>query len=131
MTGADSQSTATSHSSGQQMTILKQTVMVTRRNFVTHFDEFDEHHTHDITIEEYLEYIEGLRLTHMPHKGSHWDKVLKWAEFFGLQISGYAKTVESILSEAEHAAKLIWTACRALLQVWLLRLGCELSLTLY
>ena len=54
----------------------------------------------------------------MPHRGSHWDKVLKWAEFFSLQVSGYANAVDSFIAESKVAAKLIWTACRALLQVW-------------
>lgn len=68
-------------------------------------------------MEDFLEFIERERLTHMPHRGSHWDKVLKWAEFFSLQVSGYANTVDSFIADSKLAARLIWTACRALLQV--------------
>lgn len=115
--GTDSNSTVPSNSSEQQITILKETVTVTSEKFIMDFDEVDEHYIHGMTIEQFFEYIERQRLTHMPHRGSHWDRVLKWAEFFGLQISGYANTVEPFVAESKLAAKLIWTACRALLEV--------------
>ncbi|KAI4287738.1 MAG: hypothetical protein L6R35_003004 [Caloplaca aegaea] len=113
----DSNSTVPSNSSEQQITILKETVTVTSEKFIMDFDEVDEHYIHGMTIEQFFEYIERQRLTHMPHRGSHWDRVLKWAEFFGLQISGYANTVEPFVAESKLAAKLIWTACRALLEL--------------
>lgn len=116
--GADSHSTAASHIGEQQITILEETVIWTCQKFIAEFDEVDERHIHSMNVEEYFEYIERQRLTHMPHRGSHWDKVLKWAEFFGLQISGYANTVEPFTAESKFAARLIWTACRALLEVW-------------
>ena len=53
----------------------------------------------------------------MPHRGSQWDKVLKWAEFFALQISGYASAIESFVPDIQKAAKLIWAASRTLLEV--------------
>lgn len=115
--GSDSHSTEISHLSEQQITILKETVTVTRQRFIADFDEVDEHGIHSMTIEEYFDYIERQRLTHMPHRGSHWDKVLKWAEFFGLQVSSYADIVKPFLAESTVAARLIWTACRALLDV--------------
>ncbi|KAL8729508.1 MAG: hypothetical protein Q9166_004680 [cf. Caloplaca sp. 2 TL-2023] len=113
----NSQSTTVSHSSEQQITILKETVTVTCQKFIADFNEVDEHYIYSMTVEEYFEYIERQRLTHMPHRGSHWDKVLKWAEFFGLQVSGYANTVEPFIAESKFAARLIWTACRALLEL--------------
>lgn len=70
-----------------------------------------------MTIEGFLEYIERQRLTYMPHRGSRWDKVLKWAEFFALQISSYAMAVESFVPDSKVAAKLIWSASRTLLEV--------------
>ncbi|KAL8686524.1 MAG: hypothetical protein Q9224_005422, partial [Gallowayella concinna] len=115
--GDTNQSSAGSHSSEQQITILKETVIVTCQKFITHFDGCQKHHIYDLTIEEYLDFIERQRLTYMPHRGSHWDKVLKWAEFFGLQISSFATAMEKLVIESKSAAKLIWTACRALLQL--------------
>lgn len=109
-----------SYSRDQQVTILQETVVVTRKKFIADFDEVDESIIGDMTIETFLNYIERQRLTHMPHRGSHWDKVLKWAEFFALQVSGYATAVEAFVPDSRNAANLIWTASRALLQVGIL-----------
>lgn len=70
-----------------------------------------------MTIEGFLDYIERERLTHMPHKGSKWDKVLKWAEFFAIQTRGYELAVGSFVPDSGVAAKLIWVAMRVLLGV--------------
>ncbi len=77
----------------------------------------DESFIHNMGIERFLDHVERQRLTYMPHRGSRWDKVLKWTEYFALQISGYAKAVESFVPDSDIAAKLIWIACRALLEV--------------
>ena len=42
------------------------------------------------------------------------------AEFFALQISGYSKAVEGFVRDSDQAAKLIWAAACALLEVGLL-----------
>ena len=109
--------THVSFSKDQQITVLQETVVSTRGKFSAQFDHVDEHYINNMTIDGFLEYIERQRLTHMPHRGSRWDKVLKWAEFFGLQISGYAKAVEAFVPDSKLAAKLIWAACRTLLEV--------------
>ncbi|KAL8948011.1 MAG: hypothetical protein Q9222_005762 [Ikaeria aurantiellina] len=101
----------------QTTTVLKETVTMACAKFIADFDDVDEHYIQSLTIEEILEYIEHQRLTHMPHRGSHWDKVLKWAEFFALQVSGYASAVELFVEDSKTAAKLIWTACYTLLQL--------------
>ncbi|KAL9615079.1 MAG: hypothetical protein Q9167_000502 [Letrouitia subvulpina] len=115
--GSGIHTTSTSYSQDQQVTVLQETVVVIRKKFITDFDEIDETLISKMTIETFLNYIERQRLTHMPHRGSHWDKVLKWAEFFALQVSGYAAAVEAFVPDSRNAASLIWTASRALLQV--------------
>ena len=97
--------------------MLKDTVVTTRRKFITEFGHVDEHYIDITTIEEFVEYVERQRLTHMPHRGSMWDKVLKWAEFFALQISGYENSVSAFVEDSKKAAKLIWAASRILLEV--------------
>ena len=106
-----------SFSKDKQVTVLRETVTLTSGRFVADFEQVDEHYIQIMTIDGFLEYIERQRLTHMPHRGSRWDKVLKWAEFFGLQVSGYASAIESFVPESHTAAKLIWIACRTLLEV--------------
>ena len=115
--GSEAHTDTMSFSSDQQITVLQETVVTTRQKFIADFDDVDESYIGSMTIEVFLNYIERQRLTHMPHRGSHWDKVLKWAEFFALQISGYATAVEGFISDSKPAARLIWTACRTLLQV--------------
>lgn len=106
-----------SFSGEQQVDGFHETITITRRKFLTDFENVDESFIDDLTIESLLEYIERQRLTFMPPRGSHWDKVLKWAEFFALQISGYATVVEPFMPESKAAAQLIWTASRSLVHV--------------
>ena len=62
----------------QQVTLLQETVVVTRRKFLAEFNHVDDADIQSLTIEGFLQFIERQRLTHMPHRGSRWDKVLKW-----------------------------------------------------
>ena len=106
-----------SFSDEQQVTVLHDTIVITRQKFVADFDDVDEALISDSTIEGFLEYIDRQRLTFMPTRGSSWDRVLKWAEFFALQISGYANVVDSFVPDSKLAAQLIWTASRTLIHV--------------
>lgn len=89
LAGLEAETTTVSFSQKQQVTVLHDSVVVTRRKFLADFEDIDESSIYNTTIDSFLEYIERQRLTHMPHRGSHWDKVLKWAEYFALQISAY------------------------------------------
>lgn len=106
-----------SFSSDRQLTVLKETIVTTCSRLIAEFDDVDESFIYGMSIDGFLDYIERQRLTYMPHRGSRWDKVLNWAEYFALQISGYARAVESFVPDSNMAGKLIWTACRALLEV--------------
>jgi hypothetical protein len=101
----------------QQITVLIETIITTRGRLVADIDHVQEHTIDNATIEGFLDYIERERLTHMPHRGSTWDRVLKWAEFFALQVSAFENVVKSFVPESENAAKLIWIASRALLEL--------------
>lgn len=101
----------------QQTTDLHESITITRRKFLAEMEDVQESDIHEITIDGFLEFIERQRLTYMPHRGSHWDKVLKWAEFFALQISGYATALQSFVPDSKTAAQLIWTASLSLLRV--------------
>ena len=103
--------------SDQQVTVLRQTVLSTRARLIGDLSQVDDHYIDSITIESFLEYIEDERLCNMPQHGSSWDKVLKWAEFFALQVSGYENTVRTFVPDSSVAAKLIWATCRVLIEV--------------
>ena len=123
-TGSETHTTTMSNSEthvsftkDQQVEVLRETVISTCTKFIAEFDHFDEDYINTTSIDGFLEFIERQRLTYMPHRGSRWDKVLKWAEFFGLQVSGYAKALESFVPDCQTAAKLIWAASQTLLEV--------------
>ena len=101
----------------QQITILRETVIATRAKFITEFAYVNDHYIDSMTIGGFIDYVERQRLTYMPHRGSRWDKVLKWAEFFALQISSYASAVGSFVPDSLDAAKLVLAASRVLLEV--------------
>jgi hypothetical protein len=103
--------------SDQQVTILRQTVRATRSRLISETSHVNDHYIDSMTVESFLEYIEDERLTHMPRQGSHWDNVLKWAEFFALQVSRYEIAVHSFVSDSKNAAKMIWAASRVIIEV--------------
>lgn len=70
-----------------------------------------------MTMQGFLEYIERDRLTHMPQRGSRWDKVLKCAEGFALQISSYENAVHSFVTDSKAAANMIRAAACVLIEV--------------
>ena len=117
MVGSETFESKASLSTERQATVLRESVVSIRRRFVADLDNAHEHGIESMTLDNVLGYIERQRLTHMPHRGSHWDKVLKWAEFFALQVSGYAATVERFVPESKAAARLIWVATQSLLDV--------------
>lgn len=106
-----------SFSSEQQVTILEETIKTTRSKLTYHLKHFDDVYVSAMTLDGFLDYIERQRLSTMPRRGSRWDKVLKWAEFFGLQISGYAIALDSFVPQSKIAAQLIWASCRTLIEV--------------
>lgn len=68
------------------------------------------------SVEAFFDAIARIRLHQMPHDGSRWDKVLKWAEFFAAQVQSYSDEVSKFADYAEQAASLIWAASLSLIQ---------------
>ncbi len=102
--------------STQQVTVLRQTVLITRSKLLE-LSHVDDQYIDLMRIESFVDYIECERLTYMPDQGSRWDRVLKWAEYFAGQISGYEIAISPFVPDSKIAAKLIWAACRALIEV--------------
>lgn len=68
-------------------------------------------------LESYLRYIADERLIHMPRKGSDWDRVLRTAQFFGLQIWRFGEKVGKFAPESREAAGSALASCTLLLEV--------------
>ncbi|KAF9635045.1 Tetratricopeptide-like helical protein [Lasiodiplodia theobromae] len=70
-----------------------------------------------ITIESFLSYIGAERLRRMPAKGSRWDKILKWAEYFATSLSLFEEAVETFVASSQEAVELIFACLQILLQL--------------
>lgn len=69
------------------------------------------------TFDSLLDFIATERLRSMPHKGSKWDEVLKWAESFARSVDVYSHSISSFIVYSWESARLVWGSCRFLLQV--------------
>ncbi|PQE21552.1 nacht domain protein [Rutstroemia sp. NJR-2017a WRK4] len=63
------------------------------------------------TVERFFDIVATIRLLQIPHRGSRWDKVLKWAEFFAGQVSAFAEEIATFTTPHEQkAATIIWAS---------------------
>ena len=69
------------------------------------------------SIRSFFDFVANYRLRRMPHKGSRWDKILRWAEYFAAQVSLYHESVRGFVTNSEETAQLLWASCRILLEV--------------
>ncbi|KAG8528606.1 uncharacterized protein KY384_006293 [Bacidia gigantensis] len=92
----------TSYSEDQQILIVKQTMLTVQRKTMVDL-EIQHSYFENTTIEEFLEFITHERLTRLPHRGSLWDRILRSAEYFGLQISAYGNAVGAFVPESHFA----------------------------
>jgi hypothetical protein len=89
----------------------------TVKRLIVRFDGYDEDFVNETDIRSYLEYISEERLIHMPQRGSDWDRVLSTAQFFGLQITGFASKIETFATGAHASASAALASCQVLLEV--------------
>jgi hypothetical protein len=84
---------------------------------LSEFDTIDASLLGNMNIAKFSDYIARERLSSMPHRGSLWDRVLRWAEFYALQIDDYAKKIESFVPESQYAARQIYTLLRSIVEL--------------
>lgn len=88
-----------------------------QKKLVREVEEVTHNHFQTINLNGYLEYISDERLTHMPPKGSQWDRVLKSAEFFGLQLDEYSRHIQSFIEGCSLVRDTALATCYLLLEV--------------
>lgn len=88
-----------------------------RGRIITGSDYHDAALLDKMTIEDFSDYIARERLNSMPHRGSLWDRVLRWAEFYALQIATYTEIIGSFSPESRDSAMHIFTLLRSLLEL--------------
>ena len=100
-----------------QYSIVRRTAFYVREKVVRELSDVDDGFFGHMNIESFLEYITHERLTNMPHRGSRWDKVLKSAEFFAIQINMFSESAEKFIDSSKMAADVALGNCRLLLEV--------------
>lgn len=106
------------YESTQETYILKDTTtLITVRCKKEFPSEVDEILAGVPTCHAFLDFIATERLRSMPHKGSKWDKVLKWAEGYSRKVDTYSHAISGFAPHCWESARLVWGCCRWLLRV--------------
>ena len=87
----------------ERLTIVSEIVLTIRRKIIGSIDEVENSFYESMTFDSYLQFITHERLTRMPHRGSRWDRILKNAEFFGVQLAAFSEGVSSIVTGSDDA----------------------------
>ena len=115
------QRTETSSSTFSEVSIVSTTWKQCRHRVKSALGgDVDDADFQDINIDAFMEYISSERLTNMPHRGSRWDKVLKSAEYFALQLAAYQELVHKFARDSQQALHFALGCCRLLLDVSLI-----------
>ncbi|KAF1939431.1 hypothetical protein EJ02DRAFT_408534 [Clathrospora elynae] len=69
------------------------------------------------TVHDFLATIKNERLKHMPHDGSSWDKILKWADNIGGVVLLSLGVLSEFMLNSDDATRLICDSCTSLIQL--------------
>lgn len=117
--------TTTSTAAATTTSTSTTTIQVTRlfdatksiRGHLCKLGDYTQHYFTDLDLECYLEYISDERLIHMPRRGSDWDRVLRTAQFFGLQLWSFGENIGRFCPGTEPAAITALGSTQILLEV--------------
>ena len=117
----DSVSTSTtSHSqtvtSSIQVTRVIETTRIVRGH-ICELGDYNDSFFKKLDLESFLEFISEERLIHMPRRGSDWDRVLRAAQFFGLQLWRFGTDIGQFCPGTEAAAVTALGSTKLLLKV--------------
>ena len=101
-----------------KLTMVSEASITIRRRLIDSVEEVDGDFYEKMTFKTFLDFVTRERLTRMPHRGSTWDRVLKHAEYFGVQVQAYGESVSGFVRGSEQAictalgnAKLLLEVC--------------------
>jgi hypothetical protein len=69
------------------------------------------------TVHEFLSSLKNERFKHMPHDGSSWDKILRFADSIGGVVLLSAGVLSEFMLNSEDATRLICDSCTSLIKV--------------
>ncbi|KAH8889183.1 hypothetical protein GQ53DRAFT_870157 [Thozetella sp. PMI_491] len=84
---------------------------------ICHLEEYDDAFFQQMDLPSYLEYVDDKRIFHMPRRGSDWDRVLRAAQFFGIQLWSFAEKIGPSSAEIRTASITALASCRVLLDI--------------
>ncbi|TDZ34082.1 Nephrocystin-3 [Colletotrichum trifolii] len=116
-TVTSSQTTQSSSSSSWKAARVSEVSRTVRTKIVRELEDVTTTHFETTDLEAYLGYIADERLVHMPAKGSQWDRVLKEAEFFGLQVDDFASHLKPFVSDWASIRNTALASCYLLLEL--------------
>ncbi|MCJ1311567.1 hypothetical protein MMC25_005240 [Agyrium rufum] len=114
---AVTQEQSLTRTSSVQLTRVIEKTRTIRERIICELDDVDDHYFEILDIESYLEFIATERLVHMPRKGSPWDRSLKTAEFFGLQLHNFGTAISHFVPEDKYVSNTALAGCRMLLEL--------------
>lgn len=69
------------------------------------------------SVQDYLKILKNERFRHMPHDGSYWDRVLRWADNIGGVVLLSNGILKDFMLNSEDATRLICDSCTSLIRV--------------
>ena len=96
---------------------VEMTIVHARKRMITALVNVDDRFINEMSIEAFIDFLNKARLTSMPHRGSRWDKALRSAEYFALQISSYAEILDQFAPGSHSGVNVGLASCCLLLQV--------------
>lgn len=69
------------------------------------------------SVHDFLRMLKNERFRWMPHDGSNWDKVLKWADNIGGVVLLSHEILNDFMLNSEDATRLICDSCTSLIKV--------------
>lgn len=100
-----------------EQTSVEMTIAYARKRLTTELVNVDEFFLNEMSIEAFIDFLNKERLTSMPQRGSRWDRALRSAEYFALQISSYAEILEEFTPSSLFGVNIALASCCLLLQV--------------
>ena len=113
--GSPTQVSSRSSSSLQIHRVIQTSQVVKTR--ICELDEYDEVFFQSVNLESYLSLIAEERLIHMPRRGSDWDRVLRAAQFFGLQLWSFGERIGEFCPGTNACSVAALGSCQVLVEV--------------
>lgn len=95
--------------------ILERVIRTVCHAFIRDVGDIDESFLQGMNIDAFVDTLNKERLITMPHRGSTYDRALRAAEYFALQVSNFGEALKQSVPASIQGAKVALTGCHILL----------------